>query len=208
MLVVATEDELSEAVAIKLVFEAHGHQPELRFMRRNGNVFLKASIDKFCQIASRNTVLVMTDLDRGLCAPHLIADWFGDRLRPAGLIFRVVVREIESWLIADREGLASFLGVSCAKIDRNPDAIPDPKRHLLKIAGFAKGAVRRDILPGKGVRASQGFGYNARLCEFVEKHWSSNNAAQASASLAKARLRIQGMRVSSGQRIETSGSGP
>lgn len=190
MLVVATEDQLSETVMLSLVRQACNDSLEMRTMRKNGFGYLKANLDKFCQISTRNLVFVLTDLDRTDCAPRLVSDWFKRRPKPAGLTFCVAVREIESWLLADREGLGSFLGVAASSILRQPDSLPDPKRYLLRLAKRAKRDIRRDLLPATEAVASQGFGYNQRLCKFVEDNWSSDRAAAASTSLARTRQRI------------------
>ena len=43
------------------------------------------------------------------------------------MIFRIAVREVESWIIADKEGIAEFLNVAVANFTDLPDNISDPK---------------------------------------------------------------------------------
>lgn len=190
MWLVATEDEVSEAVARKLLVDAGADPNSADFTRRNGYGYLKNKIDAFCSIRNR-PILVMTDLDRGDCAPNLRRRWLGGRSAPGNLIFRIAVREVESWLIADRTGLAKYFQVAATKIECDPERITDPKRYLVHLARRAPRAIREDLLPPRGSIATQGFGYNTRVCEFVSGHWSAERAANASNSLERARLRIR-----------------
>ena len=191
MCLVATEDALSEAVACKLLAKVNlaGHQ--LTPLRRNGFGYLKSNFGKFTNAAKNGRrVFMLTDLDNRDCAPSLVAEWTAGVVLPYGFLFRVAVREVESWLIADRNGFAKFLGISPAKISNDIEAIPDPKKYLLHLAEKAKAKVKQDLLPRKGTLAIQGFGYNERLTEFVEEFWSPDSAGAASPSLSKTIARI------------------
>ncbi|MBY6240914.1 DUF4276 family protein [Methylosinus sp. Sm6] len=191
MLLVATEDELSEAVVCRLVVEATGSEAGVRAVRKDGYGYLRRSIDKFCATARRAPVIVLTDLDAASCPPVLIREWFGAKTRPPNLVFRVAVREVEAWLLADREGLGTFLHISPQKIVADPESLRDPKRYLLRLARAAPRDLQNDLLPMKGAAASQGFGYNSRLCEFVRTSWSAERASGRSPSLSKASRRIR-----------------
>jgi hypothetical protein len=50
--------------------------------------------------------------------------------------------------------------------------------------------LRSELLPAKGSIASQGFGYNSCLREFVAKMWSPTRAAERSQSLRRAINRV------------------
>lgn len=187
---IATEDELSEEVAIRLIRERNtSSEIEPRFGRR-GFGYLKANMEKFCALAMRRPMLVLTDLDRGSC-PQILKDaWLGQRTPPGNLLFRVAVRETEAWLLADHEAMAGLLGVSSKLIPLKPDELEDPKRSLLELARRAPRDVRDDLLPPRNAVASQGLGYNRRLGEFVRDIWSPERAAMRSDSLKRARLRL------------------
>ncbi|MGD9583027.1 MAG: hypothetical protein AB7V26_05050 [Lysobacterales bacterium] len=135
-------------------------------------------------------MFLITDLDQSKCAPTLIANWLQDIAQPAGLVFRVAVREIESWIIADHEGLRTLMGTRIRSLPENPDGLSDPKRTLLGIAEKAHRAVREDLVVRRNAIASQGLGYNARLCEMVRTQWSPTRAAQRSPSLARTRKHL------------------
>ncbi|MDR3620523.1 MAG: hypothetical protein P4L85_14325 [Paludisphaera borealis] len=131
-IVLATEDELSEQVGLCLAEEA-GLEVGQRLGKR-GNGYLRGRITNFCEMARQRPVLLITDLDRTSCASALISDWMGTRSRPDGLIFRVAVREVESWLLADHEGMTELLGAKVGKLPNAPDELPDPKQKLLALA--------------------------------------------------------------------------
>jgi hypothetical protein len=185
----ATEDELSEQVGLCLAAEVglHAHQ----CLRRGGSGYLRSRVDNFCRMAAREPVVLITDLDQSTCAPALIADWLQGAAQPAGFVFRVAVREIESWLIADHEGLRNLMGPRVRSLPENPDGLIDPKRTLLGIAEKAHRAVREDLVVRRHAIASQGLGYNAILCEMVRAQWSPTRAAQRSPSLARTRQRLR-----------------
>ncbi|HFD87121.1 MAG TPA: hypothetical protein ENJ35_05555 [Gammaproteobacteria bacterium] len=130
-------------------------------------------------------VFVMTDLDQEACVPMLIQRWFPGVCRlPDSLIFRVAVREVESWILADRVELANFLGIPKANFSREPDTLGDPKSHLLDVIR-TKGRKRfhRDMLPTGN--AHIGPEYNRVLCDFVNNHWNIDEAQQYSPSLQR-----------------------
>jgi hypothetical protein len=190
MLIVAIEDRLSEVVAKKVAKHVLGDGVFLKSIVGNGFGSLRRKLPSFRNASHQYPVWLLTDLDRWPCPVALINEWTAGIALPANLSFRVAVREIESWLLADRSEIAGFLGISKAKIDRNPDGINDPKQYLVNLAKSGRRAIRDDLVPRKGTAASQGFGYNVRLCEFVEQMWSPDRASGESRSLEKAMMRL------------------
>lgn len=187
----ATEDEASEAVGLRLLAD-HGdrltvNQP----LRRNGSGYLRSRLDSFCQMAMRGQILVLlTDLDRVACPVALRHSWFGQRSVPDGLLFRVVIRSIEAWIMADSSGLAAFLQVNEARLPSSPETLTEPKLELLALASRAPRDIRRDMVEQRQGRNCQASGYNARLVEFISSGWSPERAAANAPSLARARMRI------------------
>jgi hypothetical protein len=69
-------------------------------------------------------VLVDLDLDAE-CAPPLRKSWLS---KPSHyMCFRIAVRAIEAWLMADRERFARFLSIDIARIPRDVEAVKHPK---------------------------------------------------------------------------------
>jgi hypothetical protein len=90
----ATEDSLSEAVGYRLLAEVCPEFEVGLTFRKNGFGYLKANIEKFCHVAQRSPLLLITDLDKAKCASLLISNWMGAKSYPDNLVFRVAVREI------------------------------------------------------------------------------------------------------------------
>lgn len=190
-IMLATEDELSEVVGQRLVSETAGHLHVCQTFRKRGFGYLKSNMQKFLEISRHTPLVLLTDLDRTECAPSLMKDWLGGRKRYPRFLFRVAVRETESWLLADREAIADFLGVSIGRLPTAPDTLLDPKADLLKLARSSKNRrLKQDLLPAPGSTSKIGLGYNAVLGEFVRTQWSCERAVRHSPSLAKARYRI------------------
>jgi hypothetical protein len=190
MVLIATEDELSERLACRLVMEARGSEEGIHCVGRRGFGYLKANLHRYQQTAKRAPVFVLTDLDRVACAPSLRRTWLRRVPVVNNLLFRIAVRETEAWLLADREAMAAFLRVPVGQIARNSEEINDPKRYLLDLAKTAPKSLRDDLLPKCGERSSQGYGYNIRMCEFVERSWSSRRAVENNESLRRAVRRL------------------
>jgi hypothetical protein len=188
----AAEDELGIAAGRKLIDEV----PPLsvfREFRGAGYARLRDRCTNYEAMAANGLpVLLLTDLDAAPCPAVLIQDWLGRQPHPE-FLFRICVREVEAWLLADSRGLADYLGVSAALIPRAPEGIDDPKRELLNIAARSRRAVRARVRPRES--ATIGPGYNAFFGEFVRDHWSPVDAARRSPSLERARGRLAALSV-------------
>ncbi len=144
-------------------------------------------------------VLVLADLDRPLsCPAALIQDLLrGVTIAPKMLV-RIAVLEIESWIMADREGLANGLSIAASTVPHNPEEVEDPKRALTHLAaGSRSRAIREGIAPRR-VRGTHrvGPGYNVILGQFVEEHWSPEAARHNSPSLSRSISRILSLAAS------------
>lgn len=190
LLTLATEDRLSEAVALR-VLDDYPTITVGRCIRRNGNGYLRQRIPAFSEMARQTPVLVLTDLDTALCPATLRQNWMRGIPHPRGLLLRVAEREIESWVLADHEAIVALIGKPVRRrLPDHPDRLPDPKALLLTLASTAARDVRRDLLPEPGAIASKGLGYNERLCDLVRTCWCPRRAAQRSPSLHRAMVRI------------------
>ena len=183
---IAVEDFLSEIV-LKTMFE----QSSRRFvvgtcLGRKGFGYLKKNVRGFNQSAKGTPFFVLTDLDQEECAPILIQKWLSNS-KNHNLLFRIAVREVESWLLAHRKAFAGFLGIRENLIPSNPDELEDPKRVLIKLtAKSRKRRLREAIIPAAGSTANFGPDYNGTLISFVQKRWKVNEATKRSPSLNRA----------------------
>ncbi len=189
-LLLAVEDELSAAVMCKHVQATGRGFVITRIMNARGCGQLKAGMEKFRTACHVLPHVVLTDLDQYLCPPALIAAWKAKALPPQ-LLLRIAVREVEAWLLADRDGIANFLSVAKNKVPQNPEAEVDPKRTLINLA--RKSRKRRlsiELVPETGSSASIGPLYNVRLSGFVTTNWDVERARTASPSLDRALTRL------------------
>jgi len=132
-------------------------------------------------------VLMLTDLDADPCPAAKVQAWLGHPPSP-GFLFRICVREVEAWLLADREGMARFLRISTTNLPEDPERLADPKATLIQLAQKAPRKVRVGLTPIGG--ASIGPEYNELLCDFIHRVWSVEQASLRAPSLEKARQRI------------------
>ena len=128
----AVEGDVDEAVLRNVVTHAGGTLTTV--YGRRGKDHLRDKISGYNNAARFSKWCVLVDLDEEYdCAPNLVNSW----LRfPAGFMcFRVAVHAIESWLLADTEAMAAFLGVPLSKLSFvDCDAIANPKRALVDLA--------------------------------------------------------------------------
>jgi hypothetical protein len=191
------EDLPSAAVAQKLVATRNARmKPPLVFRDgfpavMGGYGAIKSKCEAFLNMAREGIhSFILADLDTTECACSLIRVWFSipennDVVLPPPCIFRVAVREVESWIIADHAAWAKFIGIPAANFSMQPDQLNNPKRHLLDVIrrkGNKK--IHREMLP-QGA-AQIGPRYNETICDFVVRIWEPERAAKRSPSLDRA----------------------
>lgn len=154
-----------------------------------GNGYIKKNLKSFNTLAESLPTIIITDLDNIDCPVELTAAWFNFK-KSRKLIFRIAVREIESWLLADRHNFSRFIGVPINKIPENIEDIENPKGFLNDLAKKSRKKEIRENLVAKGT-AKIGPGYNSLLEVFIFSHWNPERARISSKSLNKAIIRIQ-----------------
>ncbi len=189
----AVEDELSEHLLRALLIQTRRNFLIGAVYGKRGSGYLKQKLPAFNNAAKGTGFVLVTDLDDCPCVPQLIQDWFACALseypkrKHNNLSFRVAVREIESWVLADREQFADHFGLATHLIPEQTDTIADPKRFLLQIvAKCRKRSLRDDIVPKAGDKRRVGPDYNGRLGEFIQDRWRAEAAILHSASLQSA----------------------
>ena len=123
---IATEDELSEVVVYRLIEETkHGLSVSVP-MRAGGFGYLKNKVTGLLKLAHNVPVFLLADLDTSVCPPALRENWLGTGvILPDDLLFRIAVREVEAWLLADREGFAAFTGAPMGPWPLRPPRLPN-----------------------------------------------------------------------------------
>ena len=188
----AVEGMVDEAVLRRLIVKMGAMAGPI--YGKNGKPFLLQKVNAYNQAARFAPWVILVDLDhdddcappyRKSCLPH-----------PAPyMCFRIAVREIEAWLLADRDRLARFLSVGASRIPHNPEMLDSPKSTMVEIARHSR---RRDIhenmVPRAGSGRKIGPAYTSLLIEFArdsKNGWRPSVAAKSSDSLDRCMHRLE-----------------
>lgn len=182
----AVEGDVDEAVLRRLFAYAGVDAGPIH--GRRGKQHLLSRLSGYNAAAEHSPWLVLIDLDRDAsCAPEHRA-----ALLPyptSMLCFRIAVREVEAWLIADRERMARSLGVAIARIPEDCESLADPKQTIVDLARSSRRrAVVDALVPRPGSGRQVGPGYPGHLLEYVGDEvqgWRPDVAATRSDSLAR-----------------------
>lgn len=187
------EDPLSRAVIRRLICELVGDIPLTELQPNQGGFgSMKAKFRDYCTLARHHFVFILTDLDSTECAPSLRAEWMDDvglsDPLPEKMCFRIAEREVEAWLIADRDNLSRYLGVPIREFPEDQN-LEDPKEFLLNcVRQHGDDISRFELLP-EGV-SRVGLGYNTYLSRFASEIWDFQNASCRNSSLSRAIQKI------------------
>lgn len=179
----AVEGDVDEAVVHRLAGVLGG--TVYAIYGKKGKNHLRLKVTSYNNAARFSTWLFLVDLDQEAnCAPELVRLWLGNATR--NMCFRVAVREVESWLLADAENLARFLHVARNRIPRDPELLPSPKRTLVDLARTSTSrAIREEIVPRPGSSRIVGPAYSSRVIQFIQQHWDPRSAERRSDSLRR-----------------------
>lgn len=186
---VVTEGTTDRAVALRLC--QHSELVVARAIVAGGKGTLDQKLAGYNRAAKGMRWLVLRDLDHDAdCAPDLVRERLS---HPSSrMLFRVAVREVEAWLLADASGVAGFLGVAESRVPTRPEELDDPKQELIRIARRSrKRAVRDAIVPREGSGAVEGPLYITTITEFALLHWRPDEAAGRSESLRRCMARLR-----------------
>ena len=161
---------------------------------RKGKPFLLSSIQGYNNAARFSPWVVLIDLNGDAdCAPEAISRWLPNPSRYMSL--RVAIRAAEAWLLADRERIARWLGLSVAQVPTHPDELVNPKQALIHLARRSpRRWPREDLVPRDGSGRSVGPLYTARMIEFIQDNvngWRPTSAILVSDSLARCVARLR-----------------
>lgn len=179
---VVVEGSDDEAVAKRLCALV-GHDIRATYVMRG-----KGNLDK--RLAGYNAAaryacwFVLRDLNGALCAPTLRSNLILNQSEH--MCLRIPVRAVESWLLADWQGIAAYLSVGEVHVPEDPESLAHPKRALVNLARRSRNRrLREEMVPPPGISIAVGPGYTGRLIEFAEHRWDPEKAAIRSESLRK-----------------------
>jgi hypothetical protein len=182
---VVVEGNLDEQV-VRRLFRDYGFDVN-KVYGKEGKRTILGKMSNYNQASLRTPVpwVVLVDLDRDEeCAPPFVKKHL--KKPSPNIFFRVAVREIEAWLLADRERIADFMGVSKSLVPIRVEEEQDPKKTIIRLVDdSSKFDIKDDILPRPGSKASEGKLYNSRMIEFANRHWRPEIAAKNSDSLRR-----------------------
>ncbi len=191
------EGSLEEPVAQKIV-EYCGHTVGTVHGRQGYN-YIKSNAHKFHSMAlAGNAVLVLTDfMDSGYdCIVNAKQHYLLQHIqRPdSKYLLRFAVAELESWLLADRQGLSTYFHVHINNITNTPEKETNPKETLINLARRStKNTIKRSIVPTPKHGGSVAPGYLGAMQFFVQNHWNIETASGISPSLDKCIQRLKNL---------------
>lgn len=192
ILTLAVEGTPDDAAARKLAGAA-GFQIG-KVHNRRGKARIDSALGGFNSAARFSPWLVLRDFDRDAPCPGMLVAQLLPNPQPL-MVFRVVVNELESWLLGDVEEAARFLAIPARRVPEDPENLSDPKAEMIRLAGKSrKRAIREDMSPRPGSFAREGPAYQSRVSEFAQNYWRPEIAARRCPSLRRCILALQALR--------------
>jgi len=185
---VAVEGMTDEAIVRRVLGEL-GHTA-IRVFLSGGKGLLLERLLRYNTAARHFPWLVLIDLDHDAeCAAAARALWLPSQ--SDDMCLRIAVREAESWLLADRDTLAGFMGVTMSHIPLDPEALDDPKQALVNLARRSRRrAIREGMVPRQASGRAVGPLYTSLVNQYVLGSWRPQVAAEYADSLRRFVLRV------------------
>ena len=184
---VIVEGATDEPVINALMRAAGWNHDQFEVKRANGKGVIDRNIKKYWEAARVHPYVIFRDLDRdgGGCPVtlrvQLVEHTPGES---PDLLIRIVDQCIESWILADRHGIAEFCNRSAASVE------PPTSHHKLYLLRLMKEAKLKDAVEEKGRELDFGPAYETHLQRLMTDHWSIERAAAESDSLRRALKRL------------------
>ena len=184
---VIVEGPTDEPVINALMREAGWADSEFSVTSANGKGVIDRDIKKYWDAARSIPYVIFRDLDRdeGGC-PVAVRSMLSSKTRGESpdLLIRIVDQCIESWILADRQGVAEFCDRSMASVK------PPASHHKPYLLSIMKEAKLKDAVEQKGHELDFGPAYAIHLQRLMTDHWSIERAAAESDSLRRALKRL------------------
>ena len=189
----AAEGRVDLAVCRRLARD-NGFEPGNEY-GGHGKARLDERLSGYNAAARRTPWLVARDMDHDEPCPGEIV---AKRLpSPSQLMcYRIAVRTIESWLVADSDAFSEHFSVSEGQLPRAPELLDNPKQFMLDVLFRSRSRNVRAAMVlkvGNGV-LRVGPEYNSELSRFAELEWRPTIAAGRVGSLASALRRLAELR--------------
>ena len=109
------EDILQEIILRKLLKAYRNDIQIISVSGKCGNLYIKDKIRTINEASRYLPQIILTDLDRKICAPQLKQEWINFEIHK-NMLFRIAEKEIDAWILSDREAFAAWMGISVNRI--------------------------------------------------------------------------------------------
>lgn len=184
---VIVEGETDEPVINALMHAAGWADHEFFVRSVNGKGVIDRDLKNYWEAARVHPYVIFRDLDRdGEGCPVTLRAQLVEHTpgESPDLLIRIVDQCIESWILADRHGIAEFCDRSAASVE------PPTSHHKLYLLRLMKEAKLKDAVEEKGRELDFGPAYAEHLQRLMTDHWSIERAAVESDSLRRALERL------------------
>jgi len=165
-----------------LDIETHG----VSMVDKGGRRPFWKDVRKYNSASEQTPVWGLADLEKDPCPSGLIQKHVKGWPH-RNFVLRIAEPMLESWLLADRQRLAAFLGVRVSQVPTHPEKDPNPKQRIVQLARISsRREIRQDLIPNPGSGGIVGPGYTSRMEEFISAYWEPERAAKCSQSLRRA----------------------
>lgn len=188
---VIVEGSTDIPVVTALMRAAGWADSEFSVTSANGKGAIDNNIRKYWKAARVHPFVIFRDLDRdGEGCPvtlraELVEHTPGES---PDLLIRIVDQCIESWILADRQGVAEFCGVSPARVK-----IP-ASHHKSYLLSMFREAKLKDAVAHVDNELDFGPAYELHVQRFMTTAWNAGRAADDSPSLRRALQRLRALR--------------
>jgi hypothetical protein len=180
----------SDVAAVVTMLRSRGITVEpTRIFVTRGKAKLDSKLKSYNKAAAFSPWLVLRDADHdeGGCPVAVRKSRLSlDEQNPA-FCFRLAVRSLEAWLLADAEAFAATFSVTASAIPRDVEQLADPKQAVVNLCQHSrKSAVRQAMVPPEGSAGRVGPEYVTWITEYSRSVWRPDVAATSAPSLARA----------------------
>lgn len=178
-------------VVIALMRAAGWDEDQFAVRSVNGKGAIDARIQKYWEASQiiPHVIFRDVDYDEGACPvalrSALSSKTPGDS---PNLLIRIVDQCIESWMLADRRGIAEFCGVSPARVK-----LP-ASHHKSYLLSMFREAKLKDAVAHVDNELDFGPAYELHVQRFMTTAWNAGRAADDSPSLRRALQRLRALR--------------
>lgn len=184
---VIVEGATDEPVINALMRAAGWADSEFRVRSVNGKGVIDSDLKNYWEAARVLPYVIFCDLDQDAdgCPVTLRAELVEHTpAESPDLLIRIVDQCIESWILADRHGVAEFCNRSVASVK------PPASHHKPYLLRMMKDAKFKDAVEKKGRELDFGPAYAVHLQRLMARHWRIERAATESDSLRRALERL------------------